>query len=108
MGVNISLKYMTLKLTVLLAILTGQRCQTVHLLNIDNMQMIDNKCLFYINDVVKQTTAQKHVKPIELVKYEPDNRLCVVQTIQQYVDKTADIRGDYKQLLISFTKRINL
>lgn len=38
------------------------------------------------------------------MKYEPDNRLCVVQTIQQYVDKTADIRGDYKQLLISFTK----
>ena len=91
----------------LLALLTSQRCQTVHLLNIDNMQMIDNRCLFYINNVVKQTTARRHLKPIEFVKYEPDNRLCVVTCIQQYLDRTADIRKNCKQLLISFAKPYN-
>ena len=104
MDVNISLKDLTLKLTILLAILTGQRCQTIHLLDIDNMQIIDNKCFFYVGDVVKQTTAQRHIKPIEFLKYESDDKLCVVKCIQQYLQKTADIRGNYKQLLISFTK----
>ena len=48
---DIQLKDLTLKLTMLLALLTGQRCQTLHLLNIDNMQLLKDKCIFYVNNV---------------------------------------------------------
>jgi hypothetical protein len=47
--------------------LTGQRCQTLYLLNIDNMQLLKDKCIFYVNNAVKQTSARKHVKPLELL-----------------------------------------
>jgi hypothetical protein len=64
---DIQLKDLTFKLTMLLALLTGQRCQTLHLLNIDNMQLLKDKCIFYVNNAVKQTSARKHVKPLELL-----------------------------------------
>ena len=57
---DIQLKELTLKLTMLLVLLTGQRWQTLHLLNIDNIQLLKDKCIFYVNNVVKQTSARKH------------------------------------------------
>jgi len=41
---EMSLKDITLKLTMLLAVLTGQRCQTIHLLDISNMQQVYILC----------------------------------------------------------------
>ena len=101
---DIQLKDLTLKLTMLLALLTGQRCQTLHLLNIDNMQLLKDKCIFYVNIVVKQTSARKHVKPLELLSYVNDKQLCVIHCIEQYLKITSDIRGGTKQLLISLSK----
>ena len=42
------LKDLTVKVTFLLALLSGQRCQTIHLLTIDNMVLGADKCTFYV------------------------------------------------------------
>lgn len=52
---ELSLKVLTLKLTFLLSLLSGQRCQTIKYLNTDNMELTIDKCIFQITDKVKQT-----------------------------------------------------
>ena len=52
---ELSLKELTLKLTFLLNLLSGQRCQTMKYLNTDNMELTTDKCIFHVTDKVKQT-----------------------------------------------------
>ena len=49
---EISLKELTLRLNFLLCILSGQRCQTIQLLRIDQMELADQRCTFSIMDKV--------------------------------------------------------
>ena len=42
---ELSLKKLTLKLTFLLNLLSGQRCQTIKYLNTDNMELTTDKCI---------------------------------------------------------------
>ena len=68
---------MTLKLTMLLCLLTGQ---------------------------LKQTKAGKHLDPIDLKAFADDPRICIVQHLEEYLKRTAQLRDDHKQLLISYVK----
>ena len=43
---KLSLKNLTLKVVMLMALLSGQRRQTLHTLSIDCMQMSADKCVF--------------------------------------------------------------
>ena len=98
------LKDLTVKVTFLLALLSGQRCQTLHVLTIDNMILVADKCTFYVMEKVKQTRVGTHVKPLEFLKYSPEPQLCVVTHLLEYVKRTACYRNDQKQLLLSYVK----
>ena len=52
---NLTFKELTLKLCMLLALLSGQRCQTLQVLDISYMDMKDNKCTFYVKSLLKHT-----------------------------------------------------
>ena len=55
---NISLKHLSLKLTMLLALTTSQRVQTLQVLSISNMTVRvneTNECVFVIDSVLKTT-----------------------------------------------------
>ena len=101
---DLDLKELSFKLVLLLAILTGQRCQTLHLLNIEDMKLSDNKCIFYVNSLLKQSKPGKHIAPIELIAFPDNKKLCVVDTIKAYLHKTENLRNGEKQLFISFAK----
>ena len=45
---ELTLKDLTIQVTFLLLLLSGQRCQTIHLLNLDNMNLSIDKCEFVI------------------------------------------------------------
>ena len=45
---KLTLKELSHKLVMLLALLTGQRCQTIHKLCVKSMKLEDNKCLLHI------------------------------------------------------------
>ena len=64
-SVSISLKMLTLRLTMLLCLLAGQRCQTVHALGIDYIDLSESKCIFVINHTLKNTKPGTHIKPLE-------------------------------------------
>ena len=46
---ELSLKNLTLKVVMSMALLLQQRRQTVHILSIDYMQISADKCVFFIN-----------------------------------------------------------
>ena len=101
---NLTLKELTYKLILLMAILTGQRCQTLHLLDIANMNLLEDKCVFFITKLVKQSKPGRHIAPIELLAFPQNRKLCVISTLKIYLEKTRTIRGQETNLFISFAK----
>ena len=99
---GISLKSLTLKTCMLLALLSGQRVQTLKALSIGNMLLTDSEVEFQIDVLLKQSRPGKHLSCISFKKYT-DERLCVIAHPQQYVSKTKDLRTS-DNLLISYQK----
>ena len=101
---KLSLKNLTLKVVMLMALLSGQRCQTLHTFSIDFMQISSDKCVFFLNSLLKTSRPGKHLTYVEFQAYALDVSLCVVKHVQQYLKHTDILRGDVKQFFISYSK----
>ena len=102
---KLTLKELSYRIAFLLALLSGQRCQTLSKLSIDNMLISEEKITFVILEKLKHTRINSHQKPIEFLSYPNDSNLCIVTHLNKYLDMTRGLRGDSsKQLLISFIK----
>lgn len=104
---RLTLKDLTFKLVALIAILSGQRIQSIQLLDVRNMSLSKSKCKFRIGDLVKTSRPGKHVNEIILPAYAPDRRLCIVTVLSEYLKRTESLRGQQTRLLLSFTKPHN-
>lgn len=100
----LTLKELTLKVVMLLALLSGQRCQTLHCLDTVNMKLTDKVCVFFITDLLKHSRKGVHQAPIEFKSYVHNENLCIVKCLKAYIDRTATIRGEETKLLISIQK----
>ena len=61
----------------LLALLSGQRCQTLHCLSVSSMKMSDSKCVFTVDVLLKQSRKGKHLAPKEnklLLSYQAPHK----------------------------------
>jgi hypothetical protein len=81
---ELTLKDLTCQLTFLLLTLNGKRGQTIHLLNLDNMVLSVDKCIFIIQENVKETRVGHHIRPITFEAYPPEPAHCVVQHLKEY------------------------
>ena len=100
---KLPLKSLTLKTATLMMVVTGQRAQTLSLLNLDQCQISKNKIQFVITENVKTSRPGKSALQLQLEKYPPDQRLCIVKYLKAYINRTASIRAS-QQLFISFRK----
>lgn len=100
---ELTLLQLSQKLSLLLMLLSAQRCQTIHLINIDNISIQDTKMMIYIVNVVKQTKPGKHIAPLEFNKHD-NEKLCVISTMVEYLNRTSILRGQEKSLFISCVK----
>ena len=89
---KLTLKELTLKLVMLTALLSGQRCQTLHALDTAHMSLKDKQCTFFVNSVLKHTRRGVHQAPIELVAFTDNKNLCVISTLQEYLQRTCNLR----------------
>ena len=82
---EMSLKQLTLKLTMILALVTAQRTQTLKLLSINDMQTKAGEYVFQITSILKQTSAnggkQRYLQPIVLKRYDHDKTLCIFTNV---------------------------
>jgi hypothetical protein len=104
---ELSLKELTLKLTMLLCLLTAQRCQTIHLMDIGYIQELEDRYRVGFGSKLKQTKPGHHLAPMELLAFPSDRKLCVVEHLRTYLRRTKEIRGVNTQLLLSFVKPVS-
>jgi len=73
---KLSLKELTLKLLVLILLVSGQRGQTVHLLSIDHIVSVNDCYTFQIVDHLKQSRPSVKNPLVELRPFKDDTLCC--------------------------------
>ena len=98
---DLTLKNLTYKTTMPLALLSGQRCRTLHLLF---MVLRHDKCVFTIYKLLKASRSGKHVSALTFTAYSQESRLCPIVCLSEYVKRTSELRQGSNQPLVSFEK----
>ena len=98
---DLALKNLTYKTTMPLALLSGQRCRTLHLLF---MVLKHDSCMFTIYKSLKASRPGKHVSALTFTAYSQDSRLCPIVCLSEYVKRTSELRQESNQPLVSFQK----
>lgn len=102
---TISLKFLSFKLLMLIALVTGQRGQSFHLMNLEHMVDNAHSVEFTIVQPIKTTRPGSGQTVLILPAYPEDTRICVVSTLWEYLNRTHDLRSTKdKNLFISFAK----
>lgn len=104
---RLPLKLLTHKLTMLLLLLSGQRQQTIQLLDVRNMSLSYSRASFTIGDPVKQTRPGRHVEPLSFKGYAPDRRLCIITVLKMYLERTLNTRGKVTTLLLTYGRPVH-
>ena len=97
---SITLRLLSIKLATLLALTTGLRCQTLSLIDIDNIEFSSESLKIRIMDILKQSKPNRHVAELYIEAY-PDARICVLKTMAQYLENTKVFRKSSKLFLIT-------
>ena len=102
----LSLKELTCKLVMLIALTNATRSQTICALNIDSMEKCRDEFVFHINKLLKQSRPGYKNPDVNLRAYPPDRRICVYTVLKEYLKRTVNFRNDSdsKQLIISYIK----
>lgn len=99
-----SLKSLTLKLTMLIALVSAQRGQSLHMLDIQFMKEGDTFFEFTLPEHIKQSRPGYKVPSVLLRAYPEDPTLCVFTHLKEYLQKTKLLRGTETKLLLSHVK----
>ena len=102
---KISLKDLTLKLTMLMALVNTARCQTLHLLSVNNLKKLSSEFILQLDSLVKQSRPGVNTSYFHLKCYPPDRRLCVYTVLKEYLHRTNMFRKDTdSKLLLSYCR----
>ena len=71
-------------------------------MNIDLMMFEEDKLTIFVPKLLKQSRPGHHLDSVVLLRY-PDQEISVVSHLEQYIEKSKDLRKD-RNLLISFVK----
>ena len=101
----LTLKDLTLKLVLLVALVSSQRCQTLTLLDIspEHMKKFPSYFSFALTGLIKQDRPGSIFGNIRLFKYPSNDNICVYTTLEHYLERTKSLRQSSK-LLISYIK----
>ena len=99
---DLSLKKLSLKLAILLLLVSSQRGQTILNLSTENMK-VGESVVFRMKILLKHNRLGEPLDTLEFKPFQPSSRLCVVRAIKAYLQRTSDFRG-HDQLLLSFVR----
>ncbi|CAC5410282.1 unnamed protein product [Mytilus coruscus] len=95
----LSLRVLSYKLVTLLLLLTGQRLQTIHSLDLDDITVTDSNIYIDVRSLLKCSKPGRHLQPIELPAFIEDNSLCIVTVLKVYLVRTSCFRKTQKLIL---------
>ena len=94
---NISFKMLSLKLTTLLTLLSGQRVSTLENVSRSLLQITPNKAIFQLSEKLKQSRPHITIKPFIFHAYTHDTNLCPIATIGHYLSARAQVLHQNQQ-----------
>ncbi|KYN03289.1 hypothetical protein ALC62_05870 [Cyphomyrmex costatus] len=89
---DLSLERLTRKLVMLLALGTGQRCQTLAAIRISQITLEENRALIRIPERLKTSAPGKPQPLLSIPRFENHEELCVVTLLVSYIERTEEIR----------------
>ena len=99
----LDLRKLTLKLVMLCVLVSGQRCQTMQMLNLENMTRDKSSFRFTITKLIKQSRPGTKQPFLVFTSFPSDPRLCVFSYTEEYIRRTHFLRTQGNtQLFISF------
>lgn len=101
---SLTLKTLTLKLAMLIALTQASRVQSLKLLTLEGLRKGPNWYVLQYSGSLKQCKPGRSVPFVELREFTPDRRLCVVNTLKEYIQRTEPIRKGELSLFVSFLK----
>ena len=105
---SLSLKSLSLKLVVLLALTRPSRSNDLSNLSLKAMRVLPDGIQFNPVCLSKQSRPSRPLKPFTFPSFSSDKRLCPKEAMQAYVARTESFRGEGKEkLLLSFIKPHN-
>lgn len=97
---TLSLKFLTLELTILIALTTAARVQSIYLIHISNMKKCFNEYIFEFSGLLKQSRPGYKTPVVHMKAHPPDRRLCIYVVVKEYLSRTALIRNGEQSLFI--------
>ena len=98
-------KELSLKLCMLLALTARSRASGIHHLDISLMVNAGDKVTFHFHKLQKSWRKGNPSPFLTVYAYSPDKQLCVVQTLNRYLEMTKDSRDPSRtQLFLSYRK----
>lgn len=106
---NLTLKQLTLKLCMMLALLGAARTQLLQAFRTDKIEISDSRIILRVDKLMKTDRPGKIGHELILKAYPVDRRLCVVRTMRRYLEITKTFReaGDKNQLFLSLNEPHN-
>ena len=98
---GLTLKLLSLKVAVLILLVTSQRGQTVLSLLVKNMEVEDD-IVCRLDKLLKHNRLGDELDTLILKPFRPCSRLCVVKAMKAYLKRTESLRKQEKQLLVSY------
>ena len=101
---TLTMKQLTLKVLLLMLLVSGQRLQTLYYLDLKCMKQSSSSFSFIVSDLLKQSRPGYKNPKMTLTAYAPDRRICVYTYLALYITKTQPIRGNITSLFITISK----
>ena len=91
-----------------MALTSGQRCQTLQSLQIDQMKLDHDACIFQVTQLLKTSTPHNHFGVVTFNAYAADDKLCVLSCLKEYIKRTEVLRKSCRRLFVSYVKPYNM
>ena len=92
------------KLVMLVALVSAQRVQSIHLLDFELMKTGTDMIEFAFPTHNKLSRPGYKTPSLQLKAYPADPGLCVVTHLREYIARTQKLRGSESKLLISYVR----
>ena len=100
---HLSLRDLSLKVTILMLLTSGHRGQTIAALSLKNAHISRDEIVFELDKLLKSNRVGDRLSTVTFIDFSQDKNLCIVRALREYISRTAKLRSS-EQLLISFIK----
>jgi hypothetical protein len=91
---ELSLKEISMKLCMSMALSSASRSSEIHKLDIENMNITEDEIVFTLKDLTKSRRVGQSPISVKFTKYKEHSKLDIISCTLEYLEKTKIIRAD--------------